>query len=123
MSRLSSIPATTILTREYALSPKLLSALRSCWLDEPDLFFRNDGNRPTESLLPPASTWTRERYESPTVVAKRCGTWPFTYGPIDRIPADLIDNELKVIISVAQTESSRRLNGVHPDQGGTPKNE
>lgn len=44
------------------------------------------------------SKWTNEQYENAIFAAKRKGRWPETYGPPDRIPKHLIDDELSSII-------------------------
>lgn len=42
--------------------------------------------------------WTDRQYQAAIIAAKRGGRWPETFGPVERIPEHLVDDELKRIL-------------------------
>lgn len=54
--------------------------------------------QPQSATAPIWENWTDRQYEAAIIAAKRGGRWPETFGPIERIPEHLVDDELKRIL-------------------------
>jgi hypothetical protein len=81
------------------------------WLDEPDTPGKAKGAGLCHGQE--SSTWTREKWERAVFIAKRLGKWPASYGPVERIPSDLVDAELATIIR-STTRSAHSSPPPHP---------
>lgn len=54
--------------------------------------------QPQSAQAPIWENWTDRQYEAAITAVKRSGRWPETFGPIERIPERLIDDEIRRII-------------------------
>lgn len=54
--------------------------------------------QPRSATAPIWENWTERQYAAAIIAAKRGGRWPETFGPVDRIPEHLVDDELQRIL-------------------------
>lgn len=54
--------------------------------------------QPQSATAPIWENWTDRQYEAAITAVKRSGRWPETFGPVERIPEHLVDDELRRIL-------------------------
>lgn len=54
---------------------------------------------PAEQTQAPIwENWTERQYQAAIIAVKRSGRWPETFGPVERIPEHLVDDDLRRIL-------------------------